>query len=249
MLEGPRLISEALDVSLRPSVVAVAEGGLDLPAVRDVLDRLATDDELAGTEVLVVADAALESLASTATPQPMVALVDRPVVSVPATLGPDDLVVVLVGVADPGNVGTIVRSAGAVGARAVVMAGGADPWGPKVVRASAGAVLRVPVCRERCVRDVLQRLRDAGATVVASDANADEPHTSGALSDGPLVLVVGSEAHGLNRAELAPLVHRWVRIPMADGIESLNAAMAATVLLYEARRNAPALHRGTQAEA
>ncbi len=233
VLEGPRTVSEALAAGIEPSVVVVAESAAEAPTVRDVLDGLAP-----GVEVLVLTDRSLESVAPAVTPQPMLALVDRPQAVLPESLARDDLVLVLSGVSDPGNTGTIIRSAEACAARCVVVMGGADPWAPKAVRASAGSVLRVPVVQAADAAAVLEALRAAGAVIVAADAHNGERHHSGVLAavTGPVALVLGSESHGLEPA-LHELADRRVRIPMAGGAESLNVAMAATLLAFEYRRS------------
>ncbi len=233
VLEGPRTVSEALAAGIEPSVVVVAESAAEAPAVRDVLDRLAP-----GVEVLVLTDRSLESVAPAVTPQPMLALVDRPESVLPESLERDDLVLVLSGVFDPGNTGTIIRSAEACAARCVVVMGGADPWAPKAVRASAGSVLRVPVVSASDAGVALAALRAAGAAIMAADPAEGEIHDSGTLAAGrgPIALVLGSEAHGLDPT-LDEFVDGRVRIPMAGSTESLNVAMAATLLAFEYRRN------------
>ena len=204
--------------------------------MREVLGRLGQN-----TEVLTLTDPALESVAPSVTPQGVLAVVARPEAELPERLRPDDLVLVLVGVSDPGNVGTIVRTAEACAARCVVVVGGADVWSPKAVRASAGAVLRVPVVQpadDVGAAGVFEALRAAGAAVVAADAHTGEPHHSGVLDAEPvpLALVLGSESHGLAPA-LCEAADRRVRIEMAGAAESLNVAMAATLLAFEFRRN------------
>ena len=119
---------------------------------------------------------------------------------------------------------------------AVVVVGGADPWGPKAVRASAGSVLRVPIVAADDIAEVLAALRTSGATVVATDVREGEPHDTGALVP-PVAVVLGSEPHGLDRS-IDPLVDHWVRIAMRGPTESLNVAMAGTLLAYEASRPA-----------
>lgn len=147
----------------------------------------------------------------------------------PAPTGP--LCVYLHAVADPGNVGTVLRSAVAFGASSVALGPGcADPYGPKAVRASMGAVFEVPLARADAVPAALP-----GETI-ALDAHADAPPLRGPLT-APATLLVGAERTGLP-PELLAACDRVVRIPIRS--ESLNAAMAATVALYEARRPAGA---------
>ena len=231
ILEGPRTLSEALAAGIEPSVVVTAESAMGLRPVTDVLDQLAS-----GIEVIVLTDQAFQSVAPAVSPQPMLALVDKPQAGMPGSMAQDDLVLVLVGVSDPGNTGTIIRTAEACAACCVVVVGGADPWAPKAVRASAGSVLRVPVALAADAGVALRALRGAGASVVAADSSEGEPHDSGVLAgQSPVALVLGSESRGLD-SSIYDLVDRRVRIPMAGDTESLNVAMAATLLAFEYRR-------------
>jgi RNA methyltransferase, TrmH family len=142
----------------------------------------------------------------------------------PAPAGP--LCVYLHGIADPGNVGTVLRSALAFGAASVALGPGcADPYGPKAVRASMGAVFEVPLARA-------QDLSQLPGTTIALDAHGDAGDLDGPLRE-PATLLVGAERAGLP-PELLARCDRTVRIPIRS--ESLNAAMAATVALYEATR-------------
>jgi len=150
-----------------------------------------------------------------------------------APAGP--LCVALHGIADPGNVGTILRSALAFGASSVALGPDcADPYGSKAVRASMGALFAVPLARF----DAVDQLP---GTTVALDAHAEEPIASLGATNAPLTLLVGAERAGLP-ADVLATCERVVRIPIAS--ESLNAAMAATVALYEVSRGAVAMdHR------
>ncbi len=231
ILEGPRTLSEALAAGIEPSVVVTAESAMGLPPVRGVLDQLAP-----GIEVMALTDQAFQSVAPAVSPQPVLALVDKPQSGMPGSMARDDLVLMLVGVSDPGNTGTIIRTAEACAACCVVVVGGADPWAPKAVRASAGSVLRVPVVLAADAGVALKALRAAGASVVAADSSEGEPHDSGVLAgQSPVALVLGSESRGLGRS-VYDLADRRVRIPMAGDTESLNVAMAATLLAFEYRR-------------
>ena len=145
-----------------------------------------------------------------------------------APAGP--LCVALHGIADPGNAGTVLRSALAFGASSVALGPDcADPYGHKAVRASMGALFAVPVAR-------YDDASELPGTVVALDAHAEQP-IAALTVDGPLTLLVGAERAGLPD-EVVAAADRVVRIPIAS--ESLNAAMAATVALYEVTRGAVA---------
>ena len=147
---------------------------------------------------------------------------------------------VLVGVSDPGNTGTIIRAAEACAARCVVVVGGADPWAPKAVRASAGSVLRVPVVPAADAGAALEALRAAGAVDRGRRFLARASRTNPECSPrgaGPVALAFGSESRGLHQ----PIPPRTSGPSGADPdggrrIESLNVAMAATLLAFEYRR-------------
>ncbi len=229
VLEGPRTVGEAIDAGHVPTTVLVPESSIDEPAVIEVLERLVPT-----VEQLVVRDHVFDKLAPSVTPQPMLALLARPVGTVPSPAPDDGVALVLIEVGDPGNVGTLVRAADAVAADAVVVAGGADPWSPKAVRASAGSMLRVPVVSAIDPDDAFDMLRDRGYRIVGTDVHDGEPHDGGTLR-GPVAIVLGSEPHGLDRT-IESDVDAWVRIDMPGRTESLNVAMAGTLLLFEARR-------------
>ena len=229
LLEGPRTAGEALDAGIGLLTVIVPESGVTAAEVKAVVGRLAAEVEL-----LVVRDHVFSKLAPSVTPQPMLALVPRPRTELPAVAEHGQVVLVLVGVSDPGNVGTLIRVADAVAATAVVVAGGADPWGSKAVRASAGSVLRVPVVSSMEPDVAVGMLSNRGFRVVATDVNEGEPHDSGVLAS-PVAIVLGSESHGLDPS-IGALVDGWATIVMPGRAESLNVAMAGTLLLYEAVR-------------
>jgi TrmH family RNA methyltransferase len=167
----------------------------------------------------------LERVATTEHPQPVIAVVHQRLQGLPVGA---TFVMVADRVADPGNAGTIIRSAEAAGAQAVAFTpGSVDPFNPKVVRATAGSLFRLPV-----VSCELEELRAAGLQLLATSSHHGTPYTDVTLT-GPVAVVVGNEAHGV--PDDAP-VDGWITIPHAGAAESLNVAMAATVLAFEVAR-------------
>lgn len=233
LLEGERTVAEALDAGLCPTTVVVPERAIGEFNASPLRSRL--DDSV---ELLVVRDRVFERLAPSVTPQPMLAVIKRPVARLPRCFSAGDFALVLLGVADPGNVGTLIRVADATGAACVAVVGGADPWRPKAVRSSAGSVLRVPVVTGDDVQQTLRSLRAAGARIVATGVRGGVPHDSGVLQ-GPSAIVLGSESHGLD-CSIDPLVDARVRIEMPGNAESLNVAMAGTLLAFEAAKSGTA---------
>jgi RNA methyltransferase, TrmH family len=219
---------------------AVAEALADPDGVREVLvtetAAAAHRDLLAATGVPVrlITDKAAAALSETVTPQGLLAVCElRDVEVATVTARPPRLMVALAELADPGNAGTVLRTADACGAGAVVFgAGSADPYGGKAVRASAGSLFHVDVVRAAPLDTLLPELRAAGVTVLAADGGGEAALDGlhGELT-GPVLWLFGNEARGVP-AELAALADHRVRIPMRGRAESLNLAAAAAICLY-----------------
>ncbi len=184
-----------------------------------------------GARVYELAPGVVERVASTVTPQPVLAVF--PMVDVPSVPAGADLVVVMADVRDPGNAGTVLRSADAAGADAVVCCGSTvDPYNPKTVRASAGSLFHVPVVLADDPVDLLEVLGETGFRRLGAVVRGGEDY-DGVDWTVPSALVLGNEAHGL--PDGLPL-DGLVGIPMAGRAESLNVGMACAVLCFEALR-------------
>lgn len=230
VLEGPRLVGDALDRGA--AIQCVYVGLYAARAFAELLGRV----DAAGIDVRGLKDGVLEKLGSTRAPQPVLGVASMPAPVALDAVAPG-LVVLSVDVQDPGNLGTIVRSAEAAGAGAVVVGRGtqgADPWSPKVVRASAGAVLGVPIVAVDDPIAAVRALRARSFRAVGADGAAPTIYTDVDLT-GAVALVIGSEGHGLPPEVVAEL-DGVVAVPMAGAIESLNVGVAASVLLFEAAR-------------
>ncbi|SCG59745.1 RNA methyltransferase, TrmH family [Micromonospora echinaurantiaca] len=234
LAEGPQAVREAL---ARPGVVT------ELFGTPTTLDRHADLVALAtggGVPVSPVTEDALTALAETVAPQGLVAVCRHLDVSLDRALAAAPrLVAVLAEIRDPGNAGTVLRTADAAGAGAVVFAGDAvDPYNGKCVRASAGSLFHVDVVRAADPSAVVAALRDAGLTVLATtgygEDDLDDLADAGRLA-APTAWLFGSEAHGLPEALTAAADAR-VRVPLHGRAESLNLAAAAAVCLYASAR-------------
>ena len=243
-VEGVRLAEEALSSGCRIEAVLFSESGRRHHArLAPYLDR----EEIA-FPILFTTDRLFEGIADTEHPQGIAALVEPRKVSFDELLAPAKsaapLLVVLAGVQDPGNVGTILRTAAAFGATGAVtsasgQSGTASPFSPKALRASAGAALRLPILAGPSLSILLAQLVSSNIRTLASSLrdSADQP----ALAPWeinwcePVALLVGNEGAGLPE-EVERSADARIRIPMSGGIESLNAAAAAAVLFYEAAR-------------
>ncbi|WP_330181811.1 RNA methyltransferase [Nocardia sp. NBC_01503] len=191
-----------------------------------------------GVRTTLVSERAAEALGETVTPPGLVAVcrqVDVPLTDILATT--PSLLAVPVGMSDPGNAGTLIRVADAVGANGVVLAGDSvDPHNGKCVRASAGSVFHLPIARERDADQVLTALESAGITILATTAKGEvDLDEADDILRGPVAWLFGNEAHGLDRAVADRATHR-LRIPIHGRAESLNLAAAASICLYASAR-------------
>jgi RNA methyltransferase, TrmH family len=233
LAEGPQAVREALASGVVTEVFVEPGRG---PTVQALAEAAHTQ----GLRVTAAGEQVLGALTETLTPQGIVAVcrhLDVPLAS--ALDRRPSLVVVLAGIADPGNAGTVLRTADAAGAAAVVFPDGTvDPYNGKVVRASAGSLFHVDLVRGGTPAAAVAALRDGGLTVLAADAHGpddlDDLQDDGRLA-ARTAWLFGSEAHGLP-AELAELADARVRVPIHGRAESLNLGAAAAVCLYASAR-------------
>lgn len=245
-LEGVRLIEDALNsrahfesVAFTPALQSSERGAALLEALQAVQCRGA-----------FVSEQVMEAIAGTETPQGVAAIVSRPYLDLDDLFasGPD-LLVIADELQDPGNIGAIIRTAEAAGASGLITTRyTVDPFSDKSIRASMGSALRLPIVTDANREDIAARCREHNIKIIAS---SPAPARSPVLEDAakalivrvcsdvdmtvPLALIVGREATGVS-ARTAEHADEIVHIPMAEGVESLNVAAAAAMLLYEAAR-------------
>ena len=252
--EGPKLVEEGVRAGLETEALLVSETG---ERQLERILRAASESEsgIPRSRIFKTTDKLFEGVAGTETPQGVAGLfLAREWSFEDALRGRDDsdgtyrsaasLVIVMAGVQDPGNVGTIVRSAEAFGASGVVATRGtADPWSPKALRASAGSALRLPLLRGIAGPVLLAQMRMAGVRILATGAaagdaaGAKDANVEGAMADmrGPCAIFIGNEGAGVP-SEVEHAADEWISIAMSDDVESLNAGVAASVILFEAAR-------------
>lgn len=232
--EGMTLLQEALDAGAPIEAVYAAPG-----APGPLLDRALAS----GARVFDLAPGVMERLADAASPQPVLTVLVRPDPDV-AILRDATLVLVCAGLRDPGNAGTVLRSARAAGADgAIFCATSVDPYNPKTVRASAGALLHLPVVEAEELGGVVDRLGDWGFVRLAAVARGGRDYAEVDLTRR-IALLVGNEAHGLAPEQLAT-VDELVTIPMAAHTESLNVGVATGIICFEAARQRRGGRRGS----
>jgi len=230
-VEGPFLVEEALAgaPAVRTHSLLIAERSSAKFA--RLVEHLPAE-----AEAVQVPDRLFDQVAQTQHPQGIAALVELAPHNLDTLLaGRDLLLLVACGVQDPGNLGTLIRSAAAFGASALLtLLETVCPFNPKVVRSSAGAIFRLPILADLAPKELLDRLRAARVRIVAADRHSPTPIDQADLR-GSLAILVGREASGLP-SEIAREASLRLSIPIRLGMDSVNVATAASVFLYEAAR-------------
>ncbi|TVX98623.1 TrmH family RNA methyltransferase [Cohnella terricola] len=233
LLEGVHLVKEALDAKWPLEAIAFDEGSGVLVQFEEYLGEM---DGTSGPAWIPVSPEIIAKCSETETPQPIFAVArKRPPSAETLFAAERGLVAVLDGVQDPGNVGTIVRSAAASGATAVVLGKGtADLYNPKTIRSTMGALFHVPVL-EADLRELLPEAAERGIAIVGTSLQSARSCYEYDFASRSVWLVLGNEGSGMS-PQVSALAETNVIIPMSGRAESLNVAMAATVLLFEAQR-------------
>ncbi len=227
VVEGAKLVAEALASDLTV-FETIAASGWDQP------DEFEAALRRNGLGLTIASRRAIDRIASTTSPQPVLAEVGLPRADW-SDLALQASLLVALDVNDPGNLGTLIRSAVAAGFDAVACLGDTvDAYSPKAIRASAGAIFRVPVIIDRDATGGLTQIAQRGITRYGTRMNNAIPCDEADLG-GSLALVLGSEAHGL-RDDYDDKIDGWLSVPMPGRTESLNVAMAGTILAYEVAR-------------
>lgn len=227
VIEGVRLVEDALQAGWQPALVLYTP---DLSSRgQAVLQRISP------SSVEQVSPAVMNSVSDTQSPQGILAVIRQKSLPLPPSL---DFVLLLDALRDPGNLGTILRTAAAAGVQGVILAPGcADPFAPKVLRAAMGAHFRLPIVALEW-EDIRSCFRSGiiqpGMRIYLSDAQGDIPYTQADFCL-PTALIIGGEAEGAGM-DASHLAEQRIFIPMAAGVESLNAAIAAAILMFEVVR-------------
>jgi TrmH family RNA methyltransferase len=244
-LDGPHLIAEALSAGVRIRQAMVTADGL----TRDDIKRLFSQLERSGADMVSVPASVMAAVSPVRSSSTIVAVADRPQPAPERIYAGTPLVVVACDVQDPGNIGAIVRVTEAAGGTGVVAAERcADPYGPKALRGSMGSALRLPIAGAHAA-DAVAQAKDRGCRVLAAIPRDGTPLFDLDLT-GPVAVLIGGEGAGLAES-LVAAADGCFTVPMQAGVESLNAAVTAAVVLYEAyrqrhiERRTTSLERGT----
>ena len=234
LVDGIHLVRDSLLAGCR-----IRDAGVSVSALETVPELHALVEELRARRaaVTLVSASVIQALSPVRSSSPIVALVERPAENVDRVYGAgaSTLVLVAVGVQDPGNLGAIVRVAEAAGASGVVAAAGsADPFGWKALRGAMGSAFRLPLLARRTAHEAIDEARRHGCTIVATTPRGGRSLYDLAIH-GPCAVLIGGEGAGLSSDLIAASDER-VTVPMAAPVESLNAAVTAALIAYEIRR-------------
>ncbi len=235
LVEGPRIIADALDAGATPRAMFIAP-----TRARDQFDDVIETARSRSARVLLVAEHVFDQLTDTITPQGIAAVFPFPDLPVVVPDGEPPLLLLVDRLQDPGNLGTLLRSALGAGAHAVYLSPGTtDPFAPKVVRAAAGSHFKLPIkwVRWDAPEELLMRCSQRLAATPRARRQYDEVDWTSSAT-----VLIGSEAHGLSDAAMA-IATDQIAIPLRGGLESLNAAVAGSIILFEAARQRRAAGR------
>jgi TrmH family RNA methyltransferase len=238
LIEGVHLLSEALSTGAAVSAVIFRDSSRSQVTME--LEKLQDRLGLANVPMVALSDDAFDRLAETETPQGVIAIVARRDTAEESFFGSRERpeaanYLVLDRLQDPGNVGTVIRTADALGvAGVIVIKGTADVYNAKVVRAAAGSLFRMPLLFLTSGEAAIKLLSDRGIRLAVALPDGDKPLFQQSFAEG-VALVIGNEGGGVSQAFRDAATLR-VSIPMHPGVESLNVAVAAGILLYEAAR-------------
>ena len=227
LLEGPRPVTDAVVAGNRIETVFIRESAADSPGIRGLVELCA--EEAKSIRLSLLADGLFDRLSDTENSQGIVAVAGKPDprLKTPA--------VILDRLQDPGNIGTIIRTAEAAGfGTLIAIKGTGDIYSPKTARAAAGSLLRVNVFEGMSAADAIGLCAEHGIRIIASSLEDSAEYTQ-AVMTGDIALVIGNEGSGISD-EFREAADTLVKIPMEGEIESLNAAAAAGILMYEAVR-------------
>lgn len=229
LIEGVHLCWEALRSGASLELLLYTQDAFAVSEIKEVI----SEAQKRGVSNLRVTTAVLKSLADTVTPQGVLAVAHRPVTSIP--LGRAKVLLLLDKVRDPGNVGTIIRTADATGADGVILAREtADPYSPKVLRSTMGSIFHLPIQVDAEPHSLVADLKKRGFRIFIAEPRAKRSYTQIKYSRR-FLLAVGNEARGV-RKSLRPLADELIRVPIRGRAESLNVSMATGIILYEALR-------------
>ncbi|WP_110461221.1 TrmH family RNA methyltransferase [Ruminiclostridium sufflavum] len=230
-VEGIRFVKDAVDNGQEIVKVIMSDKLESLNGGKELIDRVAA----VGADCFVVNEKVFKEISDTQTPQGIMAVLKKREFKLNNVIEQGSAIVILDSLQDPGNVGTIIRTSDAANISAVFMTKGCvDLFSPKVLRSTMGSVFHIPIFEGQNIKEIAGQLKKAGYRIIASHLSGKNNYYEENLS-GKIVLVIGNEANGISD-ETAELSDSLVKIPMPGRAESLNAAVAASIMIYETVR-------------
>ena len=228
LVEGVRLCQEALNSAWEIEAIFLSESFLESAHYLTIENLL----QQQAVPVTVIADGNLKKLCDTQTPQGIVLVVRQPVNGKMSSEKPPRFVLLLDGIRDPGNLGTLIRSAHWFGVDAIFCSADCvDPYNGKVLRSTMGSIFHVPIFGDQDLKHVVQSLREKGMQILASSLNSSDSMDEITISE-QIGLILGGEAQGVSR-ELETLADSTVRIPPVGSAESLNVSVAGGIFMHQ----------------
>lgn len=230
VVEGIRSVEEAISSGAHVQYCLCSEN-----ISGDRIESLQRAAQKKGIKIYMISGDLIDEICDTETPQGIVAIVDRENYSLKQLTSGTDFLVIADRIQDPGNLGTIIRTADAAGADGVVLSEGTvDPYSPKVLRSTMGSVFHIPVVSVPDICDAIDTMKENGFSIYASSLEGSSPYYSREYN-GKVAIVIGNEASGVDPKILLKS-DRLIKIPMPGQAESLNAAVAGGILMFEVIR-------------
>lgn len=227
-IEGIRFVEEAVLDNAEIERVLISESFYNLKDKRELLNKI----EQKKLDTIIVSDKLFNEISDTQSPQGILAVLRIKYADIEEILCDDNFLVILDSIQDPGNLGTILRTADAAGATGVIMSHGCvDLYNPKVLRSTMGSIFHIPVCLSSNLTDVINRLKSEKVMVCAAHLQGNINYFDLNMKSN-IAIVIGNEANGIND-EISDVADTLIKIPMPGRSESLNASVAASILIYE----------------
>lgn len=231
-IEGIRFIEEAIKEKESITKVLVSEKITEVKGGSDILKQLKDANY---RNIYTVPNKLYLEVTDTENPQGILAVMSKKTVSIESVYDNKNFFVVLDSIQDPGNMGTIIRTADAAGATAVIVSKGCvDVYNPKVLRSTMGSIFHIPICYCDNIIEALQRLKDKGIILCAAHLNGNKSYFDLNYKEN-IAIIIGNEANGISDS-VAAISDELVKIPMEGKSESLNASIAAGLMIYEVVR-------------
>ncbi|MCX7842707.1 MAG: RNA methyltransferase [Clostridia bacterium] len=232
LIEGIRFVEEALKEQADIKLIAVSEGLHQTKGGKEVFELA---QKSLSCEMVTLSHKVFKEISDTDTPQGILAVVEIKRFKLEDILNRGGLIVILDSLQDPGNMGTIIRTADAAAASGIVLSRGCvDVYNPKVLRSTMGSIFHIPFYTPDSLPDTIMELKKYGYKVMAAHLKGDLNYFEQEIGERAAI-ILGNEANGISQ-EIAALAHSLVRIPMPGRAESLNASVAAALLIYESVR-------------